>query len=182
MLKKLILGFGLILVIETIGMAQLRANPSNSKEYEVKAVFLFNFTNFIRWPEGVLSSSNNVIKLCVVGDDPFGALLDAAVGNEKNAKHSVVVQRLKYPKDDLTSCHILFVSRSEQDNYSKILPHVAQKPILTIGETDDFLAQGGMIEFYILERRVRLAIALQNLRAVQLSANANLLKVAKLVD
>lgn len=178
MLRRFILNAGFMFIIQIMNMSNVLADTP--KEYEIKAVFLFNFTNFIRWPETVLVP-NTTIKLCVLGDDPFGKSLDDAVANnEKSGKYQVVVQRLKFPKDDISGCHILFVSRSEQDNYLRILSLIAQKPVLTIGETDDFLAQGGMIEFFIQENRVRLAIALPNLRAAQLNANANLLKVAKL--
>jgi hypothetical protein len=169
------LNAGFVFIVQIINIFNVLADTP--KEYEIKAVFLFNFTNFIRWPEGAVAS-NAEIKLCVVGDDPFGKLLDDVVVNEKSNKQ-VTVQRLKFSKDDASKCHILFVSRSEQDNYSKILANVSQKPILTIGETDDFLAQGGMVEFFIQNNRVRLAIALPTLRAAQLNANANLLKVAK---
>lgn len=179
MLRRFILNVTLTLVIEIMGMPNVLAD--SSKEYEVKAVFLLNFINFIRWPENILGS-NYPIQLCILGDDPFDTSLDNIITNEKGSKRSVTVQRLKYPRDDVNGCHLLFISRSEQDNYSKILPHLAQKPILTIGETDDFLAQGGMIEFYLQQNRVRLVIALQNLRAAQLNANANLLKVAKVLE
>ncbi len=169
------LNAGFVFIVQIINIFNVLADTP--KEYEIKAVFLFNFTNFIRWPESAVAS-NAEIKLCVVGDDPFGKLLDDVVVNEKSNKQ-VTVQRLKFSKDDASKCHILFVSRSEQDNYPKILANVSQKPILTIGETDDFLAQGGMVEFFIQNNRVRLAIALPTLRAAQLNANANLLKVAK---
>ncbi len=177
MLKKVVLKVGFVFVIQIMNAINVLA-AETPKEYEIKAVFLFNFTNFIRWPETVLAA-NEEIKLCILGNDPFGNSLDNAVTNGKGSKYQVSVQRLIFPKDDVGECHILFVSRSEQDNYPKILSLIAQKPILTIGETDDFLAQGGMIEFFIENNRVRLAIALARLRAAQLNANANLLKVAK---
>ncbi len=175
MLRRVILSVGLSFVVQFMSIFSVLADAP--KEYEIKAAFLLNFTHFIRWPDTTLDSGAS-IKLCVLGADPFGKVLDDIVANEK--KRAVVVQRLKLSKDDISDCHILFVSRSEQPNYTQIFPLIAQKPILTIGETDDFLTQGGMIEFYISERRVRLGIALSTLRAAQLSANANLLKVAKI--
>jgi hypothetical protein len=178
MLRKFIFSVGFVFMMQIMNTFNVLASET-PKEYEIKAVFLFNFTNFIRWPETVLAA-NDEIKLCILGNDPFGTSLDNAVTNGKGGKYQVSVQRLKFPKDDVGECHILFVSRSERDNYSKILAVVSQKPILTIGETDDFLTQGGMIEFFIENSRVRLAIALPNLRSAQLNANANLLKVAVL--
>jgi|WetSurMetagenome_2_1015567.scaffolds.fasta_scaffold17605_5 hypothetical protein len=182
MLKKYVLSFSLVIILEIVnGVNVLSDSFSSGKEYEVKAVFLFNFINFIRWPETALSP-NAAMKLCVVGDDPFEGLLEGVVLNEKNSKHPIGIQRLKYPRDDLGECHILFVSRSEQDNYSKILAFLAQKPVLTVGETEDFLSQGGMVEFYMQNQRVRLSMSLSRLRTAQLNANANLLKVAKILD
>ncbi len=180
MLRKFVIfSFSLLATLKIVGISEVFAG--SNQEYEVKAVFLFNFTNFIRWPENVLSSTST-IKLCLVGEDSFEGTLDSVVSNERNTKHPVIVQKTSFPRDDLSSCHILFVSRSEQDNYSKIFASLAQKPVLTVGETDDFLEQGGMIEFYLQERRVRLSIALPKLRSAQLNANANLLKVAKVIE
>ncbi len=176
MLKIFMLNAGFVFIVQIINTFNVLADTP--KEYEIKAVFLYNFTNFIRWPENILPS-NTEIKLCVLGEDPFGKLLDDVVANERSSKQQVAIQRVKFPKDDISKCHILFVSRSEQDNYPKIFANISQKPVLTIGETDDFLTQGGMVEFFIQNNRVRLAIALSTLRAAQLNANANLLKVAK---
>lgn len=181
MLRKFILSVCVIFIIQIVNIINVLADSSSNKEHDVKAVFLYNFTNFIRWPETVLTPAST-INLCTIGESQVADSLKAVVaGGEKTSKNPVVLQRLK-SRDDLSDCHIVFVSRTEQDNYSRILSNLLQKPILTIGESEDFIEQGGIIEFYLENNRVRLKISVQKLRAAQLSATANLLKVAKIAD
>lgn len=158
------------------------APPSIVTEYQLKAVYLFNFTKFIKWPETSFDNDNSPYSICVLGEDPFQEKLDLAVQNETVHKRSVTVQRLKTGSTaKIKSCHILFISRSEQKSLNDILAQLHQAPILTVSDMDDFVSQGGMIGFYLLKNtKVRFSIDPQTLSETGLVASAQLLQIANI--
>ncbi|MGI8637190.1 MAG: YfiR family protein, partial [Segetibacter sp.] len=90
---------------------QLQAQTS--REYSIKAVFLYNFTQFIDWPATAFSNAESPFIVGILGDDPFHASLDEAVAGEKVKDHPIIVQRYQDVKD-ITTCHILFINRKEE--------------------------------------------------------------------
>lgn len=156
------------------------ARPNIAREYQLKAVFLYNFVYFVRWPPIAYGKETSTFNICILGTDPFGREVDMAVENETVDKRIVKIIRLKnifYAK----SCQILFVSKSERNNLDKIYTYLQKYPVLTVSDIKNFAIKGGMIEFYNVGRRVRFYIAPNNAKAVGLRISANLLYIAKLV-
>jgi hypothetical protein len=156
------------------------ATPQVAYEYQVKAVFLYNFANFIRWPSSAFANRYAPFRICIIGDDPFREELDITVENEKIGRHSVEVKRLN-TMIKIHTCQILFVSQSKQAYVSNILTYIQQYPILTVSDIDDFAIKGGMIQFYKHGKRIRFYINPDSLKKVGLHASANLLRLARLV-
>ncbi len=158
------------------------AAPQVAYEYQVKAVFLYNFANFIRWPSSAFANRYTQFRICIIGDDPFREELDIAVENEKIGKHSVKVKRLN-SMIKINTCQILFISQSKQAYVTRILNYIKRYsyPILTVSDIDDFAIQGGMIQFYKRGKRIRFYINPDSLKKVGLRANANLLRLARIV-
>jgi hypothetical protein len=146
----------------------------------VKAVFLYNFANFIKWPEKAFNSENDPFYICVHGKDPFKKNLDIAVQGEKIQGRHILIKR-STGLTDLLDCQILFISDSEANNLRNILREIGTKPILTVSDVVDFAELGGMIEFYLQSSNVRLMINLAAARQVDLVISANLLRVSKIV-
>jgi hypothetical protein len=148
-------------------------------EYQVKAAFLLNFTKFIEWPSSAFDSPDSPIAICILGDDPFGKALDQIVAGEVVAGRKIVVQRIKRvppPK----SCQELFVYKQEKA-VLKSLPAVGPG-ILTIGEGESFVRDGGMIAFVVENRRVRFGINGAAAASAGLKLSSKLLNVAKSVE
>jgi len=158
------------------------AAPQVAYEYQVKAVFLYNFANFIRWPSSAFSNRYAPFRICIIGDDPFREELDIAVEDEKIGRHSVKVKRLN-SMIKINTCKILFISQSKQAYVTRILNYIKRYsyPILTVSDIDDFAIQGGMIQFYKRGRRIRFYINPDSLKKVGLHASANLLRLARIV-
>lgn len=152
-----------------------------AQEYQVKAVFLYNFANFIRWPQSAFAYSNAPFNICILGDDPFREELDVTVENEHVNKHVVKVQRLNN-MTNVNMCQILFISQSEKSYLTDILTYLQQRPILTVSEIDNFVRQGGMIQFFKRGRRVRFAIDPKTVSEVGLYVSGNLLRIAKIIQ
>ncbi len=159
-------------------VAVAQRQPKPKAEYALKAVFLYNFCRFIEWPKSAFTSPNEAITIGVVGDDPFGSLLNEAVRNETSRGRPIRIAH--YAKADaIGRCHLLFVSRSEAARTEKILSAVNGKSVVTVGETDAFLDRGGMIALTAKKNRVRLHINPALLRAASLDVSSKLLRVAE---
>jgi uncharacterized protein DUF4154 len=157
------------------GAAQAGAPPP---EDQVKAVFLFNFTKFIEWPTKALGRPERPFSICLLGQDRLGDDLDELARSSTVQGRRIAVRRLARG-DDVTRCHILFISASEHDHLATVLDKVADWPIFTVGEVEDFTRQGGSLRFFLLEGTVRFEINLKATARAGLKVNARLLKIAQ---
>src|SRR6185436_524028 len=135
--------FGLLLLISTTGLS---AQTTPSREYQVKAVFLFNFAQFVEWPPPAFADAQAPLVIGVLGEDPFGAYLDETVRGEKVNNRPLTVQRYRRV-EEIKACHVLFISQSEVDRLKEIIATLKGRNILTVGDTDGFALYGGMIRF-----------------------------------
>ena len=117
------------------------AQQSPFDEREVKAVFLFNFVQFVDWPASAFSSPEAPVVIGVLGSDPFGRLLDDVVEGEMVKGRPLVVARFRRV-EDIKACHVLFISPSEMKSYERILTALDAQPTLTVGETENFTTLG----------------------------------------
>ncbi len=170
---------GLIAALFLMGPAA-RAQPGPLREYQVKAVFLFNFSQFVEWPATAFPDAQAPFVIGVLGEDPFGAYLDETVLGEKAAGHSVVVRRFRRV-EDVDTCHILFVARSESGRLTQILAGLRGRSVLTVGDMDSFTEHGGIIRFITENSRVRMRINLEAAKAVKLTISSKVLRPAEIV-
>jgi YfiR/HmsC-like len=152
---------------------------NGSLEYQVKAAFLLNFTKFIEWPPSAFQQADSPVSICILGGDPFGGTLDQILSGELVGGRKVVAQRIKSAPTP-QACQALFVGRPEKD-VGKILPGLGPG-VLTVGEGESFLRDGGMIAFVIENRRVRFEINQTTAENAGLKLSSKLLSVAKQVD
>src|SRR5262245_32445487 len=122
----------LALLLSAAPLAPVASAPG---EYQVKAVFLFNFSQFVEWPADAFASPAAPFTICVLGQDPFGGELDAAVQGEKVQGHPLKVQRYQ-TADEASGCHILFIGSSELAGLDGILTGLKGRSILTVTDID----------------------------------------------
>jgi hypothetical protein len=156
------------------------AQTGPPKEYQVKAVFLFNFAQFVEWPTAAFENSHSPIIIGILGENPFGSYLDDTVRGETVEQRPLQVQRYRRV-DQIKNCHILFISRSEASNLKEILMALKDRSILIVGDGDDFVQRGGMIRLATAQSRVRLIINTQAANAAMLTISSQLLRSADLV-
>lgn len=152
-----------------------------SREYQVKAIFLYNFTQFVEWPSSAFPEKNSPLIIGVLGQDPFGAYLDETVKNEKIGEHPLVVNRFT-SADDIGACHILFVNIDEKGALRDALNKLAGRPILTVGDADHFIRDGGMVRFVPDHNKIRMQINLEVARETGLLISSKLLRLAEIVS
>lgn len=160
--------------------AQTAAQASVTPEYQVKAVFLFNFAQFVEWPPSAFPDSAAPLIICVLGEDPFGSYLDETVRGETVQGHPLAIQRSRRV-EEIRNCHILFVGRQEQERLGEILDTLKGRPALTVSDADGFARRGGMIRFMTDRNRIRLRINLEAARAANLTLSSKLLRPAQIV-
>ncbi len=170
-------------VLALLAAAALLAPPARAArpadfEYGVKAAFLFNFAKFVDWPAAAFPEPR--FNLCVLGDDPFGRVLDDVVANESIDGRPIVVQR-GARLAELKGCHILFVSRAERERQREILGMLRNGSVLTVGDADGFLADGGMISFFLEANKVRFEVNRAAVDKSPLKMSSKLLRVARVM-
>jgi YfiR/HmsC-like len=149
-------------------------------EYQVKAAFLYNFAKFVEWPPGTFANSNDPIGICVVGQNPFGSMLEDIVQGKKVGDRAFAVWRLP-DTQQASKCQILFIGAAEWKRTQTLLEALKPAGILTVGETGDFTALGGIICFKLEGTHVRLRVALETGEHARLRISSKLLSLAEIV-
>ncbi|HSE42218.1 MAG TPA: YfiR family protein [Acidobacteriota bacterium] len=155
---------------------------SEEFEYKLKAEFIERFTRFIDWPaSSSVPHSDIPFDICITGTNPFGEYLTALARNVK-IKNKLVRVRDVSRTEEIDSCNVLFISKSEASHLPAILEKISDRPILSVADTPGYAEKGVLINFYRSGNYVRFEI---NSAAVQKSGlrfSSRLLKLARLVD
>ena len=166
----------LVVGLVLLAAGQAPAGPA-TLEYEVKAAFVYNFAKFVDWPAAAFSDPAAPLTVCVLGADPFGAILDETVKGEQLERHPLAVARYRDAPPP-GACHLLFVSASEERRYAALLAAVDGRRTLTVGDTISFLDAGGYLAFFLDNGRVRFAVNSELAGSSGLKVSSKLLRVA----
>jgi hypothetical protein len=151
--RHVVLALGLVLAA-AIGLSPARAQKPLPSEYEMKAAYLFNFTKFVEWPTNAFAGTNSPLVIGVLGDDPFGGVLDSTIHSKQVNGHPFAIQRFKTPTD-LKPCHVLFISDSQKKRWPKIQSTLGTNSVLTVSENwDHFTDDGGIVYFFTQDNKV----------------------------
>jgi hypothetical protein len=143
-----------------------------TREYQIKAAFLFNFTHFVDWPPTAFPSAQAPMVIGVIGKDPLILHLEQTIAGEKLNEHVLIAKKYS-AGDEIESCHILFIDENET---AHIIAKLKGRSVLTVGETPEFLAAGGMIRFYTRDNKLQLQVNLEAMKAVGLVISSRLLR------
>ena len=153
---------------------QAAAQSLSSREYEIKAAYLYNFIKYVDWP-----SYGDTISIGVLGSDPFGPALAPLNGKTVKGRR-LVIKHLDSVRD-AQQCQIIFVSSSERQRLQEIFESLRSARVLTVGETQGFADGGGIINFIEENNKVRFEINAEAARRTGLNISSELLKLARLV-
>jgi hypothetical protein len=153
------------------------AQVAKPTEYQVKAAYLSNFGRFVEWPAAAISPAESAFTMCVLGEDPMGSSLDAALAGETIGRLPLVARRIG-KVSEAAGCRVLYVSLSEDSGLPAILKALEKTSILTVSDIPQFTMRGGMIEFVINNNRVRFEVNLAAARRAGLTLSSELLKLA----
>ena len=156
------------------------AKPPSAGEYQLKAVFLYNFAKFTEWPAESFADARSPIIIGILGKDPFGATIDQAIKGKTVKGRKLAIKRFE-KIEDVKACHILFISSSEEKRLAKIMETLKDSSVLTIGEVKQFAQRGGIINFIIKENKIRFEINVDAAKQAKLKISSKLLELAKIV-
>jgi len=150
-------------------------------EDQIKAVFLYNLTHFVTWPEGVIESEP-IFNIGIIGDGAFTSTLSKTVEAETKEDRLLVVGEIKNTSDISPRCRIVFVSGSAIDKWDAIREKIGDLPILTVSDQRGFTRRGGMVSLIRHNKKIQIEV---NYKAVQqsgLNMSAKLLRLAHIVE
>jgi len=173
---RLISRFGFLVVI--LALSALPAKAQASREYQIKAVFLYNFAQFTEWPESAFPGEKSPIIIGIVGPDPFGPTLAETVHDETIQGHPVVIEHYAHAAD-IKTCHILFISQPEIRHYDDVTKIVKGKPVLTVTDTDSAASTPAIIRFVVENNKVHFRVNAEAARSANISLSSKLLRVAE---
>jgi hypothetical protein len=158
---------GLATVLGSFGLTGLLVSQSGSPagsgsrppslEYQVKAAYLLNFTRYVEWPAQAFESPSDSVRVCVLGQDPFGPVLDATLRGKTTQGRQLAVRRVR-SSAETTACHLVFISRETWRRLGELPRTLRSTGRLTVGESDEFAQAGGVIGFVIQNEAVRFVV------------------------
>lgn len=148
-----------------MGGGQVRADSPGVAEYALKAGYIAKFPDFVKWP-----SPSSSVTVGILGDDPFGAAL-AGIMKVKRSKNV----------EDLKGCQIVFISKSERGNLAGIIAALAGANVMTVGDSDGFARQGGVLGFIMVGDKVRFEINTGAAKRAGIKIDTGLLSLASKV-
>jgi hypothetical protein len=178
---KLLHAAAIVAVLLALGAAPARAQaPAAPTEYQVKAVFLFNFSQFVDWPAASFADARAPLVIGVLGSDPFGATLDEIVRGETVNGRPLEVRRYD-AAEQIDTCHILFIERSQDERLDAVFAALKGRSVLTVGDFEGFARRGGIIRFVTVGNKIRLRVNLAAAQDAKLAISSKLLRPAQIV-
>jgi hypothetical protein len=175
-----------LLVVTLIGSIFLNC-PARCKaqsqvdEYRLKAAFLFHFAQFVEWPTEALGNIGDSFVLCTVGDDPFHGDLEETIRGKTIDGRTVRIRHLKR-KQEPRGCNVLFIDKDESSNVVQWAAALRRTSVLTVGESNNFLQQGGMIRVFVEDQKIRFEINQEAAESANLRVSSRLLLLARTVN
>jgi hypothetical protein len=160
-----------------LGVVSPLRGDAPSREYQLKAAFIYNFTQFVDWPDKAFAKPDSPIVITVLGENPFGNVLDQVTKGKQIRGRDIVVHYVKDPAK-VGQTHILFVGAPHNQNPAEALRGLTG--VLTISDSDNFTANGGMIRFFSEENKLRFEINTKATDNAGIKVSAKLLQLAKL--
>jgi hypothetical protein len=146
----------------------------------IKAAFLYNFAKFTEWPLDSAGKADDPLTLCVVGEDPFGNILNETIEGKTVRGRRLVIWRLR-SGEDLKDCQIAFISSRERSQMQATIERLKGTGVLTVGDGEGFAALGGVINFKMVDNKVHFDVNVDAAERAKLKISSKLLSLAKIV-
>lgn len=167
--------------VSTLAVDQTRAqSEARASEYRVKAAFLYKFAAYVEWPERAFARADSPVEIGVIGADALAEELAQIVTGRNVNGRPASVRRLR-AGDPIAGLHVLFIGRADGGRLAEILAAAKGSPLLTVTESEQALELGSVINFVVIDDKVRFDVAIVPADHGSLKISARLLAVARKV-
>lgn len=166
----------LLLFFPTLTTAE---KPKRFSEYNAKYLAMVNLIKFTKWPQR--HPDTRSLDICLIGDRPLYESWKGAKTRTIGGRRIRMFFVTSSAEVDAKQCRVLFVPIAAQSQQADLIKTLAGKPILTVGESKDFLQDGGAINLHIQNRRLRFDINKTALERSSLTISSRVLKLASRV-
>jgi hypothetical protein len=176
-LKRIFRAVAVIALVTAQSMAAAAQQNVRLLEQDIKAGLLYNFLRYTDWP--TIARDDQPVVVCVYGGDPFEGRLTPMTGRTVN-RRAIEVRNVA-GESDVNACSLLYVNAQRRDDWPQLRSRLARRSILTVSDYEGFARSGGMIEFTRTNNRIGVQINVGAARAVDLSVQDRLLRLASVV-
>lgn len=150
-------------------------------EYKVKAVCLFNFAKYVKWPESVFKSETQPIRVCIYGRSPFGDIFQSkdAPKEAQNRPLNVVEVTASATETQLSECQLLYYQAEDNDAVSELTSILTRHSVLSVSDKN---SNHSLIEFAVEDGKVRFKIRRKAAESLGIEVSSQLLKLAIIDD
>ncbi len=175
--KSFVASIALVLLIGINSLYAWKEKGSgSSREYKIKAAYLYNFAKFVEWPKSAFSNPASPFNICILGQDPFGAALRSI--EKKTIRGRKLIIHSHKTINPADKYHIIFIAKSEEKRLKAILSGLKGMAILTVSDLDSFIETGGVIGMVKQGNKIRFIINLQSGKESGLIISSQLLKLS----
>ena len=176
-LKPFHLNLCMLVFISLWGSA---ANADSLKdEYAVKAALVYNFARFCEWPEGAFDDNPSTLRVVVYGDKGLEPIF-SGIDGLKVADRTIEIVLAETP-ESIPPCQLLFLAKTERDDWPQIMAVLGDSAVLTVGEMNGFLESGGAMNLHLVKNKISFEVNLDKVRANNLVISSRILKLASAV-
>lgn len=161
-------------------MSPLTSVAQRTTDIRLEAAYIYNFAKFVEWPPFKFPNSSTPVRFCVLNDFAFQSELNRALSARTISGRTLEVALLRDASQAL-QCHVLFINAAQERQVEHLLKPLRSASVLTVGETDGFLDEGGMINFSLQNDQVQFRINRKAAQEANLYLSSRLLSLAKKV-
>ncbi len=179
-------GIGVLLLLVLDGRptsihAQDEDAATTSREYAIKAAYLYQFCRYVEWPSQSFADAAAPLVIGVLGMDPFGAILDEIARTKRIENRPIAIRRFASAAN-YEFCHILFVASSAgPEQTAAVVKKTRGTPVLLVGEEPGFAEHGGTGNFFQEDNRICFEINVEAAKRNRLKISSKLLSLAKII-
>lgn len=177
-LEQTLLGLALMILVVTSGFAQ---SVDETREYQVKALFLYNFANFVEWPEDAFESPASPLRMCLYGEVPFSGFLEPFDSTRIRERELTIIQT-DNPDRIHNGCHILFVGANKLDEVERLFSNLNHLFVLSVGSMQGFTDKGGIVNILRTRDQQKFEINLSKAIENGLLIDSDLLALARVIN
>lgn len=144
---------------------------------KIEAAFLRNFAHYVIWPTSSFSDDRAPWCIGILGDDPFGAVLEKTLVGRTEQGRGFQLYRAN-TLSALPPCQIIVIEYDDAALRRTALARLKLQPVLTVGEAPEFLAEGGIVRFDV-NGRVEISVNLDQARSVSLTIQTKMLEISR---